>query len=63
MREERIVIHPMEYLEILSYEGEKQVNDHAWVRFSGQISFEKKQECMALGRKQTWVQDNCNIWQ
>jgi len=56
MREERIVIHPMEYLEILSYEGEKQVNDHAWVRFSGQIPFEKKQECMALGRKQTWVQ-------
>ncbi|GLC81714.1 phage baseplate assembly protein V [Lacrimispora brassicae] len=56
MREERIVIHPMEYLEILSYEGVKQVNDHAWVRFSGQIPFEKKQECMALGRKQTWMQ-------
>ena len=56
MREEKIVIHPMEYLEILSYEGVKQVNDHAWVKFRGQIPFEKKQECMALGRRQTWVQ-------
>ncbi len=56
MREEKIVIHPMEYLELLSFKSEKQVNNHAWLTFTGQIPFEKKQECIDYGRKQTWVQ-------
>lgn len=55
MREDKIAVYPMEYLELLSFEGVKQVNDHAWVKFSGQVPFENRQECMELGRKQTWV--------
>jgi len=62
MREEKIVIHPMEYLKILSYEGVKQVNEHAWVKFRGQIPFEKRQEYMALGKRKTWVQVAAVLW-
>lgn len=55
MREERIIVYPMTYLEVLSYEGLVQVNEHGCVKFKGQIPFEKKQECLAAGKRQTWV--------
>jgi len=55
MREEKIIIYPMTYIELLSYEGLVQVNEHGYVKLKGQMPFEKKQECLAAGKRQTWV--------
>lgn len=54
MREEKMVIYPLTYMELLSYEGLVQINEHGCVKFKGQIPFEKRQECMEAGKKLTW---------
>lgn len=55
MREENIIIYPMTYIELLSYEGTVQVNEHGYVYLKGQIPFEKRQECIDAGKSETWV--------
>ena len=55
MREERIIVRPFEELRVEEYEGVKQVNEHGYVRLTGMIPFEKREEYLGLARKQTWV--------
>lgn len=55
MREERIVIRPFEELQVEHYEGLKQVNEHGYVKVTGTIPFDRKEEYLGLGRQQTWV--------
>ncbi|MDE7477111.1 MAG: hypothetical protein K2M91_04025 [Lachnospiraceae bacterium] len=55
MREERIMVRPFEELRVEDYEGLKQVNEHGYVKLTGMIPFEKKEEYLGLGREQTWV--------
>lgn len=45
-------------MRIDTYEGQKQVNKHAYVRLAGMIPFDKKEEYEKLGREETWVQVN-----
>lgn len=56
MRVEGIEIQPFEQMRIDEYEGQKQINEHAYVRLAGMIPFEKKEEYEKLGREETWVQ-------
>lgn len=56
MREEGIAIQPFEQMRIDTYEGQKQVNEHAYVRLAGMIPFDKKEEYEKLGREEAWVQ-------
>ena len=55
MREEQIIVRPFDELKVESYQGLKQVNEHGYVKLSGIIPFEKKEEYLSLGREQTWV--------
>lgn len=55
MREDKIIIKPLTYITLLSYEGILQVNEHGWVKLKGQIPYEKKRECMEAGKNRTWV--------
>ena len=55
MREERIIIRPFEELQVEHYEGLKQVNEHGYVKVTGTIPFDRKEEYLGLGRQQTWV--------
>ena len=55
MREERIVVHPFEQLKIESYQGVEEVNEHAYIKISGQIPFKKKDEYMHEGKNNPWV--------
>ena len=69
MREESIVIYPFEEVKITKYQGMYQVNEHAYVRLSGEIPFNRKDEYMELGRTQQRVkikavmqQRECNLF-
>ncbi|MDE6365480.1 MAG: phage baseplate assembly protein V [Lachnospiraceae bacterium] len=55
MREEKITIRPFEELQVEHYEGLKQVNVHGYVKVTGTIPFDRKEEYLGLGREQTWV--------
>lgn len=55
MREERIMVHPFEQLKIESYRSVEEVNEHAYIRMSGQIPFKKKDEYMHKGKNNPWV--------
>lgn len=55
MREERIVVHPFEQLKIESYQSVEEVNEHAYIKMSGQIPFKKKDEYMYKGESNPWV--------
>lgn len=55
MKEEKISIHPFEKLKIENYQSLKQINEHAYVKLSGMIPYEKKEEYIDLGQKRTWV--------
>lgn len=56
MREERIVVHPFEELRVEEYRGFQQINEHATVKISGQIPYEKKEEYMKNSGGELWVQ-------
>lgn len=56
MREERIVVHPFEEFKVEKYQGFQQINEHATVKISGQIPFEKKEEYMQNSGRELWVQ-------
>ena len=56
MRAERIIVRPFDELKVEQYYGLKQVNEHAYAEFKGQIPFEKKEEYFSLGSKKSWVQ-------
>ena len=49
MREEQIIVRPFDELKVESYQGLKQVNEHGYVKLSGIIPFEKKEEYLSLG--------------
>ena len=55
MREERIVVHPFEELKVETYQGFQQINEHATVKISGQIPYDKKDEYMQNPGHELWV--------
>lgn len=50
MREERIVVHPFEQLKIESYQSVEEVNEHAYIKMSGQIPFKRKMSICTKGK-------------
>ena len=55
MREDRLIVHPFEQLKIEHYQSVEEVNEHAYIRVSGQIPFKKKDEYMHKGKNDSWV--------
>ncbi len=55
---ERIIVHPFEDLRVENYTGLKQAGEHAYVKLSGMIPCEKREEYMELGYNQVWVYIN-----
>ena len=61
MREERIVVHPFEELRVEEYRGFQQINEHATVKISGQIPYEKKcNAALCSRRKKHFIFDSIN---
>jgi len=56
MREERIEVYPFKDFRISSCRGLKEVNEHPWVELWGQIPFDKKDDYIMWGQKNTAVQ-------
>lgn len=56
MREETLMIRPFEDLQILDYKSTQIVNEHAKAEIRGRIPFNRKEDYMKVGRRQTWVQ-------
>ncbi|MDF2888557.1 MAG: hypothetical protein K0R23_2942 [Lacrimispora sp.] len=56
MREERLIVRPLEDMEILDYHSNQLINDHAHVQMRGRIPMDRKEDYMKLGKRQTWVQ-------
>lgn len=56
MREEQLVVHPFEDLQILDYKSIQQINEHAYAELKGIIPFDKREAYVDAGRKQLWIQ-------
>lgn len=56
MREEKLVLRPFEDLQILEYESIQKVNEHAQAKLRGRIPFDRKEDYMKVGKRQTWAQ-------
>lgn len=56
MREERMIIRPFENFTILDYKSIQIVNEHARAEITGRIPFERKEDYVKAGKKQTWAQ-------
>ncbi|XBX07638.1 hypothetical protein QMP26_05595 [Enterocloster clostridioformis] len=55
MREEKIIVYPFEEVIVLDYQAIQEINEHAQVEIKGRIPFDKKNEYIAMGRKNGWV--------
>ncbi len=56
MREERLLVHPFEDMQILDYTSVQQENEHARARIRGMIPFDKKDRYADTARKELWLQ-------
>ncbi|WP_312500785.1 contractile injection system protein, VgrG/Pvc8 family [Lacrimispora sp.] len=56
MREEKLIIRPFEDIQILDYKSIQKVNEHALAEVRGRIPFNRKEDYMKIGRRQTWAQ-------
>jgi len=56
MREERLIVRPFEDLGILDYKSTQIVNEHAKAEIRGRIPFERREDYVKAGKRQTWVQ-------
>lgn len=56
MREERLIVKPFEDLRILDYKSIQVVNEHARAEVRGRIPFERREDYVKVGKRQTWAQ-------
>ena len=56
MRDHNIKIAPFEIINLISLNGEQQVNEHGTVQFSGIIASDKVFEYLSMGFGSTWVE-------
>ena len=55
MREERLIVRPFEDLRILDYKSTQVVNEHARAEVRGRIPFERREDYIKVGKRQTWA--------
>ena len=56
MRDMNIRVKPFELLDVLTFEGLKQENEHAVVRFSGHIPPELEDSYVEMALNELWAQ-------
>ena len=56
MREDRLIVRPFEDLGILDYKSIQVVNEHARAEVKGRIPFERREDYVKVGKRQTWAQ-------
>ena len=56
MREERLIVRPFEDIRILDYKSIQVVNEHARAEVRGRVPFERREDYIKVGKRQTWAQ-------